>query len=92
MVFSLKKSKKFIWINYCYCPIFSLITSCMEDYSFIVNLIASVLSFSLDQQRPLNLTGHPFTFLENGSMYKQRIHPLEKSPPRCRVNEMIKPN
>lgn len=30
----------------------------------MVNLIASVLSFSLDQQRPLNLTGHPLMVLK----------------------------
>jgi len=79
VVFSLKKSKKFIWINGRLCPIFSLITSCMEDYSSIVNLIASVLFFSLDQQRPHYLTGHPLT-IPKMALSKTAIFRWKKPP------------
>lgn len=58
----------------------------------MVNLIASVLFFSLDQQRPIYLTGHPLSAPKNGTILTA-VEPLaSKSPPRCRVNGIIKPN
>jgi len=91
VVFSLKKSKKFIWIQ------LLIVSDIFPDNILygglpsIVNLIASVLFFSLDQQRPYYLTGHPLTIAKM-TLCTNSGFPLKKSPPRCRVSEMIKPN
>ena len=66
-------------------------TKLYEGLPSIVNLIASVLFFSLDQQRPHYLTGHPLT-IPKMTLCTNSGFPLKKSPPRCRVSEMIKPN
>lgn len=87
-----KKRKKKIDCSVLIQKIFFLIITCVGGFLYMVNLIASELFFppwtGIVSSYPRN---HPLSALKMVSI-KTASRFAGKKPPRCRVNEMIKPN